>query len=223
MVAPKTEEALANATAHADLSLVLGEVAGFVVTATVPATACSRDMAEPAKWTIRVSKQGTPPSMFEVVSEAAPSLCRVEVKRLEIGDFDFDGHPDFAVPHDDTGPYGSGTFKVFVFHPSNGTFQPSPGLSALTQEYIGMFEVDPSRKVLMASSKSGCCIHWESKFAVVNSVPKLLETTRESLSPMHDEVHGKDPDPEKCEMVIEVERPGRPTKTTRRPCTPDER
>ena len=64
---------------------------------------------------------------------------------INVGDFDFDGEPDFAVQADERRPRTGGpTFRVFLFSKKLGRFVLSEPLSKLTEESLGFFEVDAS-------------------------------------------------------------------------------
>ncbi len=114
--------------------------------------------------------------VFSAQAESTPVGCFEDKWTLEKGDFDFDGFEDFAVPVDTTGPYGSGTYDVFLYDPKEEEYVEAGELSELTRSHMGMFGVDAKRKRLTAFSKSGCCIHWESEFAVKERAPVLLHT-----------------------------------------------
>jgi hypothetical protein len=99
---------------------------------------------------------------------------------LVVGDFDFDGHDDFAVQVGQDGPYGGPTFRVFLYQPGKGQFVESDALSELTQSHLGFFQVDTRRKRLIAFSKSGCCIHYTSEFAYRSGALVLVESLEEN-------------------------------------------
>jgi hypothetical protein len=47
--------------------------------------------------------------------------------------------------------------------------------------HLGMFTVDPARKVLLTFDKSGCCFHVTEEFDVVNNAPrKILEVVEDA-------------------------------------------
>ena len=97
---------------------------------------------------------------------------------LEFADFDFDGHEDVAVRTGHEGPYGSASYVIFLRR--DDSYQPAPGLTALTQEAMGLPEVRTADGRLRTISKSGCCLHWTSEYTVVDGEPVLQRTeTRE--------------------------------------------
>lgn len=85
---------------------------------------------------------------------------------LNVGDFDFDGHEDFAVQGPQTGPYGGPTFSVFLYSARLGRFVRSSALSELTETTLGFFEVDTKNKRIVTLSKSGCCYHETTQYEV---------------------------------------------------------
>lgn len=93
---------------------------------------------------------------------------------INVGDFNFDGHEDFAVQADQTGAYGGPTFAVYLYRPSTTRFVRSKVLSELTQENLGFFDVDPAKKQITAFSKSGCCIHWSHTYEMRGERPMLV-------------------------------------------------
>jgi hypothetical protein len=98
-----------------------------------------------------------------------------------VGDFNFDGNEDFAVQGEQTGPYGGPTFTVFLFAPKVGVFQRAEALSKLTEESLGMFQIDPKRKRLVTLAKDGCCIHIREELEVVGAVPRsVLRVTEDA-------------------------------------------
>jgi hypothetical protein len=115
-----------------------------------PAETCERENSGPQRVEILVSENS--PRTFSVEVGSSPLVCSGGGLRLEKGDFNFDGHEDFAVPLDRTGPYGSETYAVFVFDPSKGSYIEAPQLATLTHDFIGMFRADAKRRRLVASS-----------------------------------------------------------------------
>ncbi len=93
---------------------------------------------------------------------------------INVGDFDFDGHEDFAVEDSQQGPYGGPTYVVFLYDAAAAKFVRSTALSALTHESLGFFRVDAKKKHLVTLSKDGCCFHQTSTYAVVRGAPVLV-------------------------------------------------
>jgi hypothetical protein len=100
---------------------------------------------------------------------------------VNVGDFDFDGHDDFAVYVGDDGPYGGPTYDVFLYSPFAGSFDRSEALSQLTRETLGFFGVDSARRQLTSMAKSGCCFHVWTRYAVVAGEPVPVESHTEAL------------------------------------------
>jgi hypothetical protein len=90
---------------------------------------------------------------------------------INVGDFNFDGHEDFAVQTGHSGSYGGPSYSVYLFAPSTGSFQLSKPMSNLIENSLGFFDVDPRRKRLVTFSKSGCCYHETDEYAVKNNHP----------------------------------------------------
>jgi hypothetical protein len=87
---------------------------------------------------------------------------------INVGDFDFDGHEDFAVQGPHTGPYGGPTFSVFLYSAGVGKFVRSSAFSELTETTLGFFQVDTKSKRVVTLSKSGCCYHETTQYEVVD-------------------------------------------------------
>jgi hypothetical protein len=100
---------------------------------------------------------------------------------LVVGDFNFDGREDFAVHVGDQGPYGSPTYAVFLAG-ENGQLHRSAELSKLTEESLGLFQVDRSAKRLVAGNKSGCCIHETEQLEMINDKPVVVLRLGEDAS-----------------------------------------
>ena len=90
---------------------------------------------------------------------------------INVGDFNFDGHEDLAVQNGNEGAYGQPSYSVFLFVPARGIFQRSEALSALTNESLGMFQIDGKNRHLVTFSRSGCCHHETVEYAVSNNLP----------------------------------------------------
>lgn len=179
------------------------------VTAFFPMSACR--VREEGVFSVRVEQHGKS-EVFVSPLGGPPSLCSGSAE-IEQADYNFGGHMDFAIPHDHWGPYGTITHLVFLQNALSNRYSYSSDFSKITHSHLGMIRLDRSRKIVLASSKSGCCIHWTSEFTVVENKPRLIKTTTESLVPSDDD----------CEYDVLIERPGRPDETHRRSCTRDER
>ena len=114
----------------------------------------------------------------ELEPNGTPSVNATELYgrqgTINVGDFDFDGHEDFAVQADQDGPYGGPTFRVFLYSPKLQRFALSEPLSKLTQETLGFFQVDAKRKRLITLSKSGCCYHTTAEYQVSGGSPEAV-------------------------------------------------
>lgn len=93
---------------------------------------------------------------------------------LQIGDFDFDGSPDFAVQDGNDSCYRGPSYSVFLFDRKSGSFSPSADFTALAREWCGFFVVDAQKRELRTSTKSGCCWHLFVRWKVVKGVPEQV-------------------------------------------------
>jgi hypothetical protein len=101
---------------------------------------------------------------------------------LDVGDFNFDGHDDFAVQDSQSGSYGGPTFVVFLYDARLERFVRSAGLTGLTRTHLGFFQVDSKRRRLVALSKDGCCFHVTDEYAVVHDAPVLVDSVTEDAT-----------------------------------------
>jgi hypothetical protein len=101
---------------------------------------------------------------------------------IEVGDFDFDGHEDFAVQDSEQGPYGGPTFQVFLYQPRTRQFVLADELTDLTHTTLGFFQVDPARKRLTTFAKSGCCYHVTEEYRVVRGAPVMVSRFTEDAT-----------------------------------------
>ncbi len=96
-------------------------------------------------------------------------------------DFDFDGETDFALNDASMGSYGAPSHQIYLYRTRYREFVHSPALSDLSQ--IGWPEPNTVSKRLDVRSKSGCCKHWDSEYAVIGGVPREMKrVTRDSSS-----------------------------------------
>ncbi len=101
---------------------------------------------------------------------------------LRVGDFDFDGLEDVAIWAGNQGPYGGPTFSIYLQNKS-ARFVRSARLSALTENTLGMFQVDAARRRILTVTKSGCCWHQFDAYAWQGGVPVLvLRRTEDATS-----------------------------------------
>lgn len=101
------------------------------------------------------------------------SLPYGEQSLIMYDDFNFDGKKDFAVCDGQNSCYHGPSFKIYLAS-ANG-FLYSKEFTRLAQEYCGMFNIDHEAKRIHTMTKSGCCWHEFSEFAVVNNKPKAVK------------------------------------------------
>lgn len=108
---------------------------------------------------------------FYLNKDQQPSVNIVQLYNeqspLIFNDFNFDGTEDLAIRNGNESSYGGPSYDVYVFNSTRQQFVPSEELTGLAHENLGMFEVDPVRKRLITYSKSGCCWHLTTEYAVV--------------------------------------------------------
>ncbi|RQO66960.1 hypothetical protein DBR44_16800 [Aquitalea sp. FJL05] len=103
---------------------------------------------------------------------------------INVADFNFDGHADFAVQNGNDGPYGGPTYSVYLYDSTSTQFVLSDELSTLTAETLGMFQVDAKRKRLSTFAKSGCCYHETTHYQFdarhrLQAVERLIEDAQD--------------------------------------------
>lgn len=103
---------------------------------------------------------------YEMISENVIHIYG-EQNELIFDDFNFDGYQDVAIFSGNNGPYGGPVFDVYVFNISKNKLVMSEELSRLTQENLGMFQVDQVKKIITTFSKGSCCQHTQSEYKVV--------------------------------------------------------
>lgn len=103
---------------------------------------------------------------------------------INFGDFNFDGTEDLALCDGNNGSYGMPSYQVYLYTPRTKKFVRNPGLTKLGQENLGMFEVDPKRKLISTFGKDGCCWHIFEQYKVVNNRPvKIFEEVEDATIP----------------------------------------
>lgn len=90
-----------------------------------------------------------------------------EQSPLIFEDFNFDGTEDLAVRNGNESGYGGPSYDVYVYNITRKRFVLSKELTALAHENLGMFNTDVERKRLITYSKSGCCWHLTTEYAVL--------------------------------------------------------
>lgn len=97
---------------------------------------------------------------------------------INVGDFNFDSHEDFAIQNGNDGAYGGPSYNVYLYSPSTDRFQLSQSMTDLIASTLGFFAVDTDKKLLTTLSKDGCCFHTTTTYTVVhdNPIPVSRET-----------------------------------------------
>jgi hypothetical protein len=95
---------------------------------------------------------------------------------IPIGDVNFDGGGDCAVRDARNDCDHGASYRVFLFDSKKGRFAENAAFSAVSQEWCGLFEVDPVRKELRTHRQLGCapeepCWHGYARWQVVEGVP----------------------------------------------------
>jgi len=198
---------------------ILGRIGGVELTIEGDSALCTPNGKQ--HWILRLTSNGATQTL-EMSSVGEPYPCSGTITDVVVDDYNFDGLQDLAVPRDRSGPYGSATYEVLLAKAESGAFERAPELSKLTESHMGLFRVDRSRRVILASSKSGCCTHWESEYAVDDSVPRHLRTVTEALKE-HLDPGAPSHAPDRCTMIVTEELTGRPATQHERPCAEDER
>lgn len=84
---------------------------------------------------------------------------------LIFDDFNFDGIQDLAIPNG-SGGYNMGSYDVYVYSTAKKQFIKNQDLTDIASNQ-GLFQIDHKRKRLIAYSKSGCCWHQTTEYAIV--------------------------------------------------------
>lgn len=90
---------------------------------------------------------------------------------INVGDFDFDGHEDFAIQDGSEGSYAQPTYSVFLYSTERKQFVLNHPLSDLTHDGRGSFGLDAINRHLIVLSKSGCCRHDSTEYKVQHGAP----------------------------------------------------
>ena len=99
-----------------------------------------------------------------------------EQSQILYEDYNFDSVKDFAIMDGQNSCYHGPSFQVYLA--TGRGFVHSPEFTRLSQEYCGMFAVDPDSKTIQTMTKSGCCWHQFSEFRVKDNKPyatKIIE------------------------------------------------
>lgn len=102
---------------------------------------------------------------------------------LQTDDFNFDGKEDFAIQTGNKGPYGQPSYDVFLFQTNRNRFRHNDALTNLVhEESLGFFQVDTKEKRLIAFTKSGCCYHAKTEYAVIHDAPVPVRRSYEDCA-----------------------------------------
>lgn len=108
---------------------------------------------------------------FFLTPEQKPTVNIIQLYNeqspLIFDDFNFDGSEDLAIRNGNQSGYSGPSYDVYVFNQSRKQFVLSQELTALAYENLGMFQTDHQRKRITTFSKSGCCWHQTTEYAVV--------------------------------------------------------
>jgi uncharacterized protein YecT (DUF1311 family) len=96
---------------------------------------------------------------------------------IVLSDIDGDGNEDLAVFSGMGGAYGGASYDVFLFDKTRRSFVRNEALSKLTLGKSGLFLVVDGN--ILASSKSGCCLHTTEKYALSKGQLMLTERVLE--------------------------------------------
>lgn len=124
----------------------------------------------------------------ELTFDLHDGALKSNVKELPYGeqslimyeDYNFDGKKDLAVMDGQNSCYHGPSFQIFLA--TKLGFIRSPSFTRLAQEYCGMFQVVPETKTIHTMTKSGCCWHQFSEFAVRNNKPIETKVFEEGAS-----------------------------------------
>lgn len=90
---------------------------------------------------------------------------------INVADFNFDGHEDFAVQNGNHGSYGGPSYDVFLYDTKHQAFRHSQAMTMLIASTLGFFDVDAQSQRLQTLAKSGCCWHRTSRYRVEGNTP----------------------------------------------------
>lgn len=147
--------------------------------ARISVATCDKEKCE-GKATVTLYKKGTTVPFqsftsgnlnFYLNRDQQPSVNIVQLYNeqspLIFNDFNFDGTEDLAIRNGNESNYGGPSYDVYVFNSTRKQFVPSKELTGLAHENLGIFKVDAIRKRLVTYSKSGCCWHLTTEYAVM--------------------------------------------------------
>ncbi|MCB1024178.1 MAG: hypothetical protein KDB79_07305 [Acidobacteria bacterium] len=126
-----------------------------------------------------------PETYIQLGDDGSPNVNKTllydEQSVVNIGDFNFDGMEDVAICNGMNGSYSGPSYNVYLSSRKARKFVYNRAFSALG-EHLGMFEVDPERKVLITFDKSGCCWHVTEEFSVVKGRPVKVMVVEEDAT-----------------------------------------
>lgn len=102
---------------------------------------------------------------------------------INVGDFNFDGHEDFAVQNGNHGSYGGPSYDVFLYDTPHQKFRHSQAMTTLIASTLGFFAVDQQTQHLQTFAKSGCCWHRTSRYLIQSNTPVEVWRSTDGASP----------------------------------------
>src|SRR5690606_26758494 len=114
-----------------------------------------------------------PDYLLDENNEAIPNIKELPYGSQSVllyEDYNFDGLKDLALMNGNNSCYGGPSFDIYLAQ--NSSFEYSESFSELSNDYCGMFQINPETKTISTMTKSGCCWHQYSEFKVVNNEPK---------------------------------------------------
>jgi hypothetical protein len=85
---------------------------------------------------------------------------------LVFEDFNFDGVQDLAVRTGNMGAYNAPSYDVFLYSKRAAKFLLNRALTDLASQNLGLFSVDSGTKTISSFTKSGCCWHEVTRYAM---------------------------------------------------------
>ncbi len=156
---------------------------------------CDNELCE-GKGTVQLSEKSSRRAVqtfhsdnltFFLTKEQKPTVNIIQLYNeqspLIFNDFNFDGTEDLAIRNGNESGYSGPSYDVYVFNQTRGQFILSKELTDLAHENLGMFETDAKRQRLITFSKSGCCWHQTTEYAVVpkRGLVVMKELTEDAL------------------------------------------
>lgn len=180
--APAEAGAPASEAASASTTLMLAEEGELQIAVRFDAAGCVPEPDEAdANVEVIIIVGGQVWDQLHVPTDGTPAICSEHGRAVVMGDFNFDGNQDIAVPLDNSGQYAGPTYLILLYQPLNGHYQEASLLTQLTRDNLGMFKVDDKQQRLTTFGKSGCCIHYEEDYSVGGDYPESIGSLSESV------------------------------------------